>query len=573
MRSVYPHVTIANKYARDVVSGRIPACVHVVNACKRHVADLEQSKNAGWPYLFNKEKAEKICKFAEMMPHVKGKWDGATIHLEPWQCFILASIFGWVQKSDGLRRYREMYAEIPRKNGKSVLGSVIGLFMFAVDGESGAEVYSAANSEKQAFEVFRPAWLMTNKIAAFRKKYGIEQGGNSKNPGNIFSLKTGARFETVIGKPGDGASPHCWIQDEYHESKTDEAYDTGKTGMGARPQPLMCVVTTAGTSTASPCYEKRKIVEKVLAGKIENDRLFGIIYSIDHDDDWTDFNIWKKANPNFGVSVFEDFLLDQYKTAIRESRKQNILKCKHLNIWSNSGNSWLNPVEWEQAVNKVLTIDDFWGEPAFVGLDLASKIDVASLMALFRRDGHYYLFSNHYIPETRIHGEDMAHYAGWVHDGYMTTTPGNRIDFEYIKADIRQLAKNHDLSGEEMGGGAICNDPWNAQQLITELMNEQIACVEVPQTVSVLSEPMKEIEAALKDGKFHHDGNPVTRWMFENVMVNEDKKGNIFPFKDSEKNKIDGAVATITAMRRAMLMANDAAGNDGTLINYDWDDI
>ena len=548
----HPHVNKCNKYARDIVSGKIDACVYAKQACQRHLDDLEKSKKADYPYKFDKLKGEKICKFAEMMPHIKGKWAGSLLVLEPWQCFLLVVLFAWVRKADNLRRFRELYAEVPRKNGKSIFGALIGNYMFAPDGEPGAEIYSGATTEKQAHEVFRPAWLMTQKIGGYRKRFDVELGGTEKNPGNIYSMSTASRFEAVVGKPGDGASVHCGLVDEYHEHKDDTTYDCFSTGMGARTQPILAVLTTAGTNTSYPCYDVRKKIINILDGQKQNDETFGIIYTIDKDDDWTDFAVWKKANPNFGVSVFEDFLRRQHKSALQEPRKQNILKCKHLNLWSNAGASWLNMVEWEKAADPELRIEDFWGDSCFLGLDLASKIDVASLMPLFVRDGHYYLFSRHYIPESRTHGEGMSHYAGWVHQEYLTATPGSRIDFEYIKKDIQEIAKNHDLSGEENGGGEVCNDPWNAQQFVTELINENISVVEVSQTVNMLSEPMKEIEAALKDGKFHHDGNPVTTWMFGNVMCRVDKKDNVFPFKEGNENKIDGAVATITAMNRAM---------------------
>lgn len=548
----YPHVNKANKYARDVVSGKIDACVYVIQACHRHLDDLKHSKKPEYPYKFDKVKGGAICKFAEMMPHVKGKWANSLIVLEPWQCFLLVNLFGWVRKSDNLRRFRELYAEIPRKSSKSTIGAIIGNYMFAPDGEPGSEVYSGATTEKQAHEVFRPAWLMTQKIDGYRKRFDISLGGTEKNPGNLYSTSTASRFEAVVGKPGDGASVHCGLVDEYHEHKDDVLYDCFSTGMGARTQPIMAILTTAGTNTSCPCYAKRKQIIDILSGQKQNDAIFGIIYTIDQDDDFTNFDVWKKANPNYNVSVFEDFLKSQYKMCLQEPRKQNILKCKHLNLWSNAGASWLNMVEWEKAVDPELRIEDFWGDPCFLGLDLASKIDVAALMAIFVRDGHYYLFSKYYIPESRTHGENMSHYAGWVHQEYLIATPGSRIDIEYIKKDIQEIAKNHDLSGEENGGGEVCNDPWNAQQLLTELLNKNIAVVEVSQTVNMLSEPMKEIEAALKDGKFHHDGNPVTTWMFGNVMCRVDKKDNIFPFKNGDENKIDGAVATITAMNRAM---------------------
>lgn len=915
----YPLTAKANRYAREVVSGKIPACEFVRLACQRHLNDLKQENQANYPYRFSKEKSESILKFAELLPHVKGKWSGQNILLEPWQCFFLGCVFGWVKKTDNLRRFREVYACIPRKSGKalaldteiptpegfkriadihagdkvigvdgcpcnviaeseiftdhecyeiefstgekviadaghlwlttakvnapnmsmkgikkdgkaitrvrtteeifktvrfskrndtnhivqlanavslpereylvkpyilgawlgdgttrvglitisyqdsvemvgyleqcgevvkenkstnknsgmysltairswngkkrdlsgtcrlnkigvlnnkhipdeyflgsyqqrlellqglmdtdgfidkekgycyfyntnkqlaydvkslvaslglkpnfnskqaklhgvkhricyivsfiadrsipvfklkrkfsrqrdfktltsrshtrtivnvrpvesqpvkcisvdsedslflitrsyipthnSVLGAVIGLYMFAADKELGAEVYAAATSEAQAYEVFRPAWMMVSTSPDMKKYFNIELGGTAKNPGNIYSLSTASRFETVIGKPGDGSSPHCWILDEFHEAKTDESYDTGKTGMGARSQPLMCVITTAGTNTSYPCYSKQKQVEKVLSGEMVNDELFGIIYTIDKNDDWTKIETWKKANPNYGVSVFEDFLKGQLRTALQDPRKQNIVKCKHLNMWSNAGDAWMNMAEWSKCGDSTLDITDFEGEPCYLGLDLASKIDIAAAMMIFKRKDEYYLFSKYYIPEERTYGENMAHYAGWAHDGYLETTPGSRIDIERIQNDIRDLAKRFDLSGSNNGGGEVCNDPWNAQQLITNLMNDKIGVVEVPQTVAMLSEPMKELEAAVLEGKFHHDNNPCTYWMFANVCCKIDKKDNIFPFKEGEENKIDGAVATITAMARAMYDKGDA---------------
>lgn len=554
----YPLTAKANRYAREVVSGKIPACEFVRLACQRHLNDLKQENQANYPYKFSKEKSESILKFAELLPHVKGKWSGQNIILEPWQCFFLGCVFGWVKKTDNLRRFREVYACIPRKSGKSVLGAVIGLYMFAADKELGAEVYAAATSEAQAYEVFRPAWMMVSTSSDMKKYFNIELGGTAKNPGNIYSLSTASRFETVIGKPGDGSSPHCWILDEFHEAKTDESYDTGKTGMGARSQPLMCVITTAGTNTSYPCYSKQKQVEKVLSGEMVNDELFGIIYTIDKNDDWTKIETWEKANPNYGVSVFEDFLKGQLRTALQDPRKQNIVKCKHLNMWSNAGDAWMNMAEWSKCGDSTLDITDFEGEPCYLGLDLASKIDIAAAMMIFKRKDEYYLFSRYYIPEERTYGENMAHYAGWAHDGYLDTTPGSRIDIERIQNDIRDLAKRFDLSGSNNGGGEVCNDPWNAQQLITNLMNDKIGVVEVAQTVAMLSEPMKELEAAVLEGKFHHDNNPCTYWMFANVCCKIDKKDNIFPFKEGEENKIDGAVATITAMARAMYDKGDA---------------
>ena len=554
-----PHVAKANKYIADILSGEIPACLYVQQPCQRQVDNLKESKKKTYPYRFDNEAAERICEFAEMMPHVKGKWVGSNIILEPWECFLLTTVFGWLQKKDGLRRFRELYAELPRKQGKSFIGAIFGNYMFVADGEPGSEVYSGATTLAQALEVFRPAWLMTQKTEGFRNQFNIELGGTEKNPGNIYSTKTGSRFEAVIGKPGDGASVHCGMVDEYHEHPDDTLYDCFVTGMGARTQPLLAVLTTAGTNTSYPCHSKRSQVISILSKRIENESLFGIIYTIDKDDDWTDFKVWKKANPNYGVSVYEDFLKLQHKTAMQDTRKQNILKCKHLNLWTNAGVAWLNEIDWEKCADPNMDINDFDGLPCYVGLDLASKKDIASRMRLFKKGDDYYLFSKHYTTAKNIEGEDKAKYMGWVKDGYLIAHPGARIDIESIQDDIKQDAKQFNMTGEENGGGEVCADPYNAQQLMTNLINENVACVEIGQIAPSLSEPMKELEVLIMEGRLHHDDNPVTAWMFQNVFCEPDHKENIFPRKEnkSSPNKIDGAVASINAMARAMYDKGD----------------
>ena len=451
----YPLTAKANSYARAIISGKIPACIQVRQACQRHLDNLSESTKPGnsYPYKFDKNKSERILDFAQQMKHVKGKWAGQFLQLEPWQCFFMGVSFGWVRKEDGFRRFREIDSEIPRKNSKSTMAAIIGLYMFAMDGEQGAEVYSAATSEAQAFEIFRPAWKMTKNAPDFRECFNISQGGSDKNPGNIYSMTTGSRFETVIGKPGDGSSPHAWLLDEFHEAKTEESYDTGKTGMGARSQPLMVVITTAGTNTAFPCYALRKNCEKVLSGELVNEELFALIYTIDPEDNWTDINTWRKANPNYGVSIYADFLESQRKTAIQDPRKQNIIKCKHLNMWSNAGDAWMNMVEWNQCYDPEINIEQFHGKPVFIGLDLASKIDIAAKIYVFKKGEVYYVFSQYYIPEDRTFDEEHAHYAGWVHEGYIEATPGSRIDIDAIQESIKQDAKDFGLSGSENGSG------------------------------------------------------------------------------------------------------------------------
>ena len=274
------HVTAALKYAQDVIAGRVPAGGYVRKAAQRHLDDIAKAGKKPYPYRFDDAAAEKVCKFIELLPHTKGKWaaGGQTIKLQPWQQFILVVLFGWLRKKDGKRRFRTVYLEIPRKNGKSILAAGIGLYMLCMDGEFGAEVFSGATTEKQAWEVFKPAKLMLERTAALREFVGAEVWAKALvRPGD------GSKFEPIIGNPGDGASPSCAIVDEFHEHDTPALYDTMETGMGAREQPLMLAITTAGYNVAGPCFEKRNELTKVLDGVVENDQLFGVIFGIDHD--------------------------------------------------------------------------------------------------------------------------------------------------------------------------------------------------------------------------------------------------------------------------------------------------
>jgi phage terminase large subunit-like protein len=544
-KSKYAHINAANKYARDVVAGRVVACIYVRQACQRHLDDLKASKAKGYPFSFDRDAGERVCKFAELMQHVKGKWAGQPIVLEPWQKFILCTLFGWKRKADGLRRFREIYGEIPRKNAKSTLAAIIGLYMFTQDGEGGAEVYSGATTEKQAWEVFRPARLMSMRVPGFSGHYGVEV-----NAKNLNVLASGSRFEPVIGNPGDGASPHCAIIDEYHEHKTSDLYDTMVTGMGARTQPMRVVITTAGTNLAGPCYGKRNEAVKVLGGEFENEELFAIIYTIDEDDDWEDFATWKKANPNFGVSVFEDFLRARHREAIQNANRQNIIRCKHLNQWMNANTAWMNMVAYRKCADTKMTLDDFKGQRCFVGVDLASKTDLAALEITFDVDGHIYRFGRYYLPEETVQLPQNQHYQAWEVEGVLTVTPGAIIDFEYIEEDLKWLRDNFEIS-------EVAYDPFQATQFATRMMSEGFPMIEVGATVRNFSEPMKQVEAHILAGTWHHNGDPVMQWAMSNVVAHYDKKDNIFPNKERPENKIDPVVAHIMTMNRIVAENNN----------------
>jgi len=541
-------VGTALEYAQAVTKGKIVACKWVKLACKKHLDDLKASKRKAFPYYFDPDAANKVCTFLSLMPHTKGKWarKRETITLEPWQCFAFTSLFGWKIKKNDRRRYRKAYFAVPRKNGKSIIGSGIGLYMFSVDGEFGAEVYSGATTEAQAWEVFRPAKQMLERTPELKEALGAEVWAKA-----LLVPSDGSRFEPVIGKPGDGASPSCAIVDEYHEHDTSELVDTMETGMGAREQPLLLMITTAGFNIAGPCYDQESDAKKVLEGVLDDPELFALIYTIDEGDDWTSPAVLRKANPNFGISVDEDFLLSQQRLATQSASKQVRFKTKHLNIWCSAKSAWLNMLEWAKCADRTLRREQFKGERCYLTLDLASRSDVCVLMLMFVRviDGkqHFYLFGDYYLPEAAIeNAEKNANaYRKWVIEGFLQQHDGAEIDFDLIEEDMLALVA-------EYGPDEVVFDPYRAAQLEQRLTKNGITAVEFGQTVRNMSLPMKEFESAIKAGRVHHDGNPMLAWMMSNVVAKLDAKDNIYPRKEKPEQKIDGAVASIMGVGRAI---------------------
>ena len=540
----FPHVDKALSYIKGVLAGKIPACQWVKLACQRHLADL---KRKDFPYRFDPAKAERACKHAETFPHVKGHWAAQPnnhITLEPFQCFERSMLFGWVEKASGFRRFREAYIERPRKNAKSTDAALTGNYMLTADNEFGAEVYSGATTEKQAWEVFRPARWMAERTPAFQKFYGVEVNAKS-----LTVLKTGGRFEPIIGKPGDGASPSCAIIDEYHEHNDSDQYDAMQTGTGARQQPLTLVITTAGANMESPCYAMHERAQKMLNGTQPDEKFFAVIYTVDEGDDWTSEAALIKANPNYGVSVSAEFLKEAQRKAIADAREQVVFKTKHLNIWCTVRSPWMNMEWWHRQADTSLRMEDFAGERCWDAYDLASRLDLVSRARLFARqlngETHWYYFGRHYCPEQTVMEPEKRAYQGWVADGYLEQTEGNDCDLGRLVADAAEDRLKYDIQAAGV-------DPWNSIGIRDGLQNLGFTVLEIPQQVIHFSEPMKTIEAAVKDGRFHHDGNPCMTWMIGNVTVKPDAKDNVFPRKERPENKIDGAVALIMAAKLAM---------------------
>ena len=544
----------AKRYAEQVVAGEILSCRWVQLACQRQLNDLARFKGKGSPYRFNPKlvdrdgrsfyPADNLCAFIERLPHVKGPLAGESITLEPWQIFILSTVFGWV-KSDGKRRYRRSYIEVPRGNAKSTLSSAVALYMLAADGEGGAEVYSLATTRDQARIVFGDAQTMARRSAGFRSRFAVNVGAH-----NMHVLASGSKFEALSaeGSTLDGLNIHFGCVDELHAHKTRTVYDVVETGTGKRDNSLLWVITTAGSNRAGICYEARTFVTKLLNGVFEDDTQFGIVYGLDDGDDWTTENALVKANPNWGISVRPEILGPLQAKAMQLPSAVNNFKTKHLNEWVNADTAWMDMRAWDACGDSSLDIEAFTWQPCWVGLDLASKTDIAALMLMFQHpeiSDAYVVFGKYYLPEDTVQAAGNSQYPGWMRTGRLTVTPGNVIDFGWIEADLLDLVSRFAVQ-------AVAFDPFQATQLSTRMLAEGLPMIEVRPTVLNFSEPMKTLEALVLQRKLVHDGDPVLTWMASNVVAHLDAKDNIYPRKERAENKIDGIVALIMALSRAI---------------------
>lgn len=551
----YP--AIARRYAEDVTKGRVLACKSIRLQCQRFLDDLKVQRRKDFPFRFDREKASRICRFIERLPHSKGKWARSkeTIRLEPWQVWVLSCTFGWLRKKDGLRRFRKLFVVVPRKNGKSALAAGIGLFMLCADGEFGAEVYSGATNEKQAWEVFKPAQLMAARTPALLAKFGIDVNAKS-----LVRVDDNSKFETIIGDPGDGQSPSCSIHDEYHEHDDDGQVSTMETGMGAREQPLQVLITTAGDNLAGPCYASIQEERAKLAGIGHNggppleDETFFAEYTIDEDDDWRSEAALRKANPNYGVSVFEDFLLGKQYQAISTPRKAGAFKTKHLNLWVASKAAYFDIEAWRKCRDPdmpmkavdAMTMERLLGRRCIASLDLASKVDIAALELLFppigpkaTKDDPYYRIGFYFLPEETV--QKVEAYQNWFAQGLINVTDGEIIDYDEILEVLREVRGAFQLE-------QVAYDPHQATMMVTTMVKEGFPVLEYRPIVLNFSEPMKELDALTRAGTIAHGGDPVMEWEMNNVVAQADAKDNVYPRKPRDEAKIDNPVALIAAL-------------------------
>lgn len=557
-RRTHPHCRAAIKYAEQVVSGKIITCRLTKLSCQRFLDNLADSS---FIFVFNKDRAERFCEFVEMMPHVKGKWAGTTLKLEPWQSFIFVNLYGW-EDANGLRRFRRAFVFVSRKNGKTCTAAPIGLGMLTIEAEPGSEVYCGAMNEDQANEVFRPAKAMANKAKGFKQTFGVQVAASS-----IFREDGLSFFKRLIGRPGDGQSPYCAIHDEYHQHDTSDQVDAMDTGMGARQEPLQLIITTAGKNVAGPCKDIHDYAVKILEGHFKNEQFFALLYGCDPEDDWTDWRSWIKANPNLGVSVSEEYLRGKLAEAIQRTSLQNTVKTKHLNMWVNAGVGWLNMARWAANADITLELERFAGCQAWIGIDLASKIDLTAMMILIRCDGKWYLFGKYYLPEDTVNSPGNEHYQTWAMDGLLTSTPGARTDYQYLYDDLLGVhSESEDRDGiyDLFQVQEIVYDPREAEYLMQSI-RDKVSCpvVEMTQSAASLSEPMKEFEAVVNSGELLHNGDLVLSWAAGNVVLKAAANKMYYPAKENPANKIDPIVAAVMAIARAKATVEDEEATQG----------
>ena len=535
----------SEEYIDGVLSGRIVTGNLMRKAVERHISDLGRQLETGLRY--DKQAGQRAVRFIERLKHTKGKWSGQPFRLEGWEKFIVESIFGW-KRPDGTRRFRRAYIEEARKNGKTALAAGISLYMLVADGEPRAEVYSVAAVRDQAKICFSDA---KQAVLNSDLKKRVSVYANS-----LVVETTASTYRALSSDAGihDGYSPSCVVVDEYHAHPNNAMVDVMVSGMGARRQPLMFIITTAGFNRHYPCYEFRRNAINVLNGVAADDSLFVAIFAMDEEDEWDDPSNWIKANPNLGVSVGVDYIAEQVADAKNRPEAVRNVKTKHLNMWVDAEKTWILDEKW-QLCNGDTPADDLKGCTCWGGLDLSNTNDITAFALVFNENGKYQVLPFFWIPEESLAEkikQSNASFGAWVDAGYVTVTPGNVTDYDYIEADILKICEIYDVR-------SIAYDRWNASQAVIHLQSEGLDMSPFGQGYGSMSTPTKELERLALTQNLEHFGNPVLRWMISSVAISTDPAGNIKPDKSKSSQKIDGVVATIMAIGQMM---TDLAGDD-----------
>nr|DAJ01100.1 MAG TPA: Terminase large subunit [Caudoviricetes sp.] len=499
---------------------------------------------------YDEKKADHAVAFIQNLKHTKGKWDGKPFFLLPWQEQIVRDIFGIVNL-EGKRQFRSAYIEIPKKNGKSELAAAIALYLLYGDGEASAEVYSCANDRSQASIVFDVAKRMVEKSPALMKRSKIAAATkrivNYRNAGfyQVLSAETGTKH---------GLNISGLVFDEIHAQPNRKLYDVMTKGSGdAREQPLFFIITTAGTDKESICYELHTKALDIMNGRKIDHSFYPVIYGLSDEDDWNDEANWYKANPSLGYTISIDRVRDAYRDALENPAEENVFKQLRLNIWTNSTVVWIPEHIYERG-NLPINPAELEGRDCYAGLDLSSTSDITALVLVFpprTENEKYIVLPFFWLPEETLElrcRRDHVLYDVWQRQGYILTTEGNVIHYGFIERFIERLGEKYHII-------EIAYDRWNATQMVQNLEDMGFTMVPFGQGFKDMSPPSKELYKLLMEGNINHGGNPVLKWMAQNVVMRQDPAGNIKPDKERSVEKIDGIVALIMGLDRCIRSA------------------
>lgn len=538
--------TTVEKYMADVLTGEIMANKWEKLAVKRQADDLKKQNTTQFPYHFDDSRAEHIINFTHnFCVHVKGELDKQPLILEPWQQFIYSTLFGWVDMSE-YRRFNTAFIEVAKKNGKSTMVAPPAMYMGFIEGEGGAEVYSAATTKDQAKIVFHEyARAMVLKSPQLKKHIKVFANSLVDAATETSSFKAVASDVDQL----DGKNVHCAVIDEYHAHKHDGVYRIMSDGMSARAQPMTIIITTAGFDPEVPCVDEEEYCQRVLSKKAKNETYFGIIFALDEGDEWTNKKMWRKPNPCLGVSKTQKAMDRDFQKALDMPSEQSKFKNKNLNIWTKTQYGWIKGDDWDECETD-FEPEEMKGCDAWVGIDLAYSQDTCSYTLAFPWEKKMRMITHIFLPDENIIEREKQERFAWremEEQGYCTLTSGRTTDYDYIQIRLEEDFKRYNIR-------EISYDPYNASQFVNNLekLGWEKYLVEFSQSWKFISPAAKDFEKRVLDQVIESQTNPVVAWQVGNCEIAVGPEGNIRPAKSKNRRSVKHIDAVMS-----MIMAGD----------------
>lgn len=491
-------------------------------------------------FYFDEQKADRACDFIQTYcRHCKGDLAGELLHLEDWQLAVIGNLFGWQTRDTQIRRYTKTLWYLPRKNGKSFLAACVALYILLADRQKAPEIVVAAGNRKQAKLIWGVCEKMIKQDRELKKKTKIYTASSSITAPNTFG-----KLDAISKESGTahGENLSCAIMDELHVFKGYALVEALETSQGTRAEPLRVYTTTADYGgRESVCSTKHRYFEQVRDGIIEDERALPVIYSLGKDEDWEDPEVWRRVNPNLDVAIPMSYLEDEYKEAKLSKVKEISFRRLYLNEQVGAAEMFFDLDKWEACGSNNLKLEDLVGETCYMALDLSSTLDLTAASMYFPEQ--HALFVKCFCPEEGVQvrsEKDGVMYENYVGAGHLIPTPGNVVDYDYIKMYLVKLAEDYHIA-------AIGFDPWHAEKLVLELEDEGFDMIKIPQNLSTMNPALQQFERAILGNKIVHTNNPLLTWNVMNMVVRMDASGFVRPDKKKSAEKIDAIVACIMA--------------------------